>query len=671
MALRTKTIEYAFPFATGSVASGTARDFTGITVNIPENTSRTFRSVILEVTACDNVTSAASITAVLLGISVSPTARNDATVTQTITNSGENQSIIVTRDVTSYFQTNFTSTSHTVGARLTVTGVTTINCTAKLIITYEYDDTGQTTRIKTVKIPVDGNNGNLTTSLAALGGVSNQIPNLDTFLPEDSKTYRDIFFEINAHNGGTGTNTRVMTMRYNGSNSLASGAYQAALASDYWVRRIDKIVSGQTGAIATNTTNTVEASTANTDMPFPCLSGVLVVTYEYNHTNSTTILNSLQIPAIDEAGWNGGPTSADKSRFYRSIFIQEPGPISLVQSGVLASYIDGAAVSMVFNVGSQSNRTFAHGATVRCGGMHHMRRFDSSAIGGAGTAALARGLNDIQIDFYTTGTASGTLGSNVSALIFLNYTSGKHPDGDGAHSHTTYWLNRAYATGGLVERLQYSGATTPDIPENDWYSISIGYEGKILTSGTAVGSLAFCFQTEIQSGEREGAGWLDFYSSVYSSDPEIGPSLLWARARDDYKRHPRDADTSRLNPETARDYRFDVSQNATTIWQAIKLITYHSITYTVAGNITGSDGGTVYLDLIRTDTGEVVDTKTRTGDGSYSFTWYDDTIDMIVLAYENDTKKGASAQDVAGTVGTFDIDLAGGGAGPTYYAFAG
>jgi hypothetical protein len=670
MALRVRTIEYSFPFATASVSSGTARDFTSITVNIPENNSRTFRSVILEVTACDDVTSAASVTSVLMGISVSPAARNDATVSQTITNSGENQSFIFTRDVTSYFDTNFTGTTHTVGARLTISGVSTVNCTAKLILTYEYDDTGQTIRIKTVKIPIDGNTGNLTTSLAAVGGVTGQIPNLDTFLPEASKTYRDIFFEINGHNGGTGNTSRILTMRYNGTNSLASVAYRGSLASDYWFRRIDKIITGQTGAIATNTTNTVEAQTANTDMPFPCLSGVLVVTYEYNEDDTTTVIQSLQIAAVDEAGWSGGPTSSDKGRFRRSILVPEPGTITLVQSGILASYIDGAAVSMVFNVGSQSNRTFAHGATVRCGGMHHMRRFDSGAVGGAGMT-LGRGFNEINIDFFTTGTGVGTLGSNLSALMFLNYTSDKCSLGTCAQTKTTQWINRAYATGGLVERLQYTSLSTPIIPETNWYSVGIGYEGKVLLSGTAVGSLSFCFQTEIQSGETIGAGWVDLYSSIYSSDAEIGPSMLWARARDDYKRHPRDPDTNRLDPLTSRDYRFDVSQTATTIWQSSKLITYHGITFNVAGNITGSNGGTVNIDLIRTDNNEVVDSTTRVGDGSYSFVWYDNTVDMIVIAYESDTKKGISQQEVAGTVGVFDIDISGGGGVGEYaYGFA-
>lgn len=52
---RTKTIEYALPMMTGDIAaSATHTDSADITVYIPETTSRAFKSVVLEVTACEN-----------------------------------------------------------------------------------------------------------------------------------------------------------------------------------------------------------------------------------------------------------------------------------------------------------------------------------------------------------------------------------------------------------------------------------------------------------------------------------------------------------------------------------------------------------------------------------------------------------------------------------------
>jgi hypothetical protein len=74
--------------------------------------------------------------------------------------------------------------------------------------------------------------------------------------------------------------------------------------------------------------------------------------------------------------------------------------------------------------------------------------------------------------------------------------------------------------------------------------------------------------------------------------------------------------------------------------------------------------------LYRTDTAELLDKTTRVGNGAYSFTWYDNTIDVIVVAYETDDLKGASAQNVA-SGGIFDIQLDAADPGPTYYAFSG
>jgi hypothetical protein len=666
MALRTKTIEYAFAYSTAAVASNVARNFAAITVDIPETTDRTFRSVVLEFTAYDNATTAANATAVTMGVQVDSVAINTVAVTQTIANSAENQSFIFTRDATAYFQTNFTGTSHQVLGRLTLTGLGTVNTTCKIIITYEYNDTAQTTRVKTVKIPIDGNTGNLTTTLANIGGITNQFPALDTFLPEASKVYKDIFFESYAGTGSNSTVDTALILRLYGTTDLTSTVFESAFTTDRWVKRIDKLQ----GLLPTNAAYSPQARTGNANNPFACLSGVLTVTYTYDHSASTTIINSLQIPALDEAGWTGGPTTADRSRFRRTLFIQEPGPINLVQSGLLMSFIDAGSVTMDVRVGAQTSRTFTVPATVRAGCSHLSRRFDSGAAGSSANMVLQRGLNDITVDFFSSGTALGTLGSNISGLIFLNYTSGLHADGDGAHNHTTQWINRPYTTGGLVERLQYAPTTTPNIPENNWFLTSAGYDIKLLTSGTATATLGFSLQAKIQSGEGQGAGWADFYTGLYSSDAEVGPSLMWARARSYFKRYPNDQDPDRLNPEVVRDYRFDISQNAAGIWQCIKYLTYHNIAYTVSGGITGSAGGTVYLELYRTDTAELLDKTTRVGNGAYSFTWYDNTIDVIVVAYETDDLKGASAQNVA-SGGIFDIQLDAADPGPTYYAFSG
>jgi hypothetical protein len=78
-----------------------------------------------------------------------------------------------------------------------------------------------------------------------------------------------------------------------------------------------------------------------------------------------------------------------------------------------------------------------------------------------------------------------------------------------------------------------------------------------------------------------------------------------------------------------------------------QVITYHSITYTVSGTVSGSSGGTVTLNLHRATSGEKILSTTRTGNGTYTFTWYDNTEDLFVEARESGTLLGRSDTGVA------------------------
>lgn len=76
-------------------------------------------------------------------------------------------------------------------------------------------------------------------------------------------------------------------------------------------------------------------------------------------------------------------------------------------------------------------------------------------------------------------------------------------------------------------------------------------------------------------------------------------------------------------------------------------MTYHSITFTVGGTISGSGGGTVNIGLWRTTNKELALTTSRAGDGAFSFTWYDDTQDVFCEALEDATHMGRSDDGVA------------------------
>lgn len=665
MTLRTRTVEFAFPFSAGSVATATQRVFTAKTCEIAENTSRTIRSAIVEYTMVDNAATAASVTAVNLSIQVDAVGASAATVTQTITNSGENQAFIFQKDVTVYFATNFTGTSHSITAACTITGIATHNASAKLIITYEFDDASATTRTKTVRIPVDGAITALTTTYANLGGVASQIPNLSTFLPEASKVYKSIFFEWITHTGTTAAAASTLDISYDGGvTTVADTSFGHTLISDTFYKRIDDLTATLDTAASANLQAKV---TSVTGKPCNCICGYLVVTYQYDHASSTQIMNHKMLALVDEPGWAGGTATTDKSRFQRTISVQEPGTITLAQSGVLMSFSDSGAVTLDLRIGAQASRTFTQAATVRCGSLTAMRRIDSGASGGAGMT-LARGDNTLTVDWFTTSATVGNQGSNFSGVLLLNYTSDKHASGDGVHDHTTIWNLREYSTGNLTTRVQAAGLRTPIIPETEFWLSGLGYEVPIMTSGTAAAQFGLSVSGEVQASEAEAGGWRSMFSSFVATDAEIGPVLMWGRARDEFERWPGD-DPSRLGLETARDYRYDSSLSAAVIWQMRMLVSYHSITYQINGTISGSAGGTVTIDAYRVSDGLKIGSTSRVGNGTYTMTWYDNVNNVYVVAYESSTLNGRSDAGVAGTTMNIDLATGGGGGGPTYYAY--
>jgi len=691
MATRIKTIEYAFALATADVATGVARDFTSFTMYIPES-SPVFKSVILEMTAYDTSV-AASVTAVLMGISLGAVARNDLTVTQTITNSGENQAFIFTRDVTNYFSTNWTGTSMTVGSRLTITGVGTRSCTSKLIVTYQYDDT-DTTQIKTVRIPMEGNTGNLTAVLTDLGGVANQIPALSTWLPETSKVIRDIFFETYTHTGkDAGTTDRTLNMSFNSGTNTISATYESGLVTDYPIKRIDKLISGTTPLYSTASAWSVEASTSNVDMPFPCLSGIYVVTYEFNASTTTEVMNSLLLPIIDENGFIPSG-SVDRQRYVKKVYVEEPDTIALDQSAVLFSCIDAGAVGIDLTIGAQTSRIYAHGAaTSRAGAMYMMRRFDAGAAEDS-TIILSRGTNLIEVDYFTTSSLAGTQGTNATGLIILNYKSGKSPQGIGAHNKTTTWCIRPYTLSNPIpNQTVFSGSRVPEIPETNYWITCNGLETKLLTTGGTAGTLATSIQAEILPTETliasytaEGKGWIDYYSNMYNSDAEIGPSIMWNTCKGSFVQNPDEdynslASRGHILYETGnRVYRYD-QLTAIGHIQVQKYLTYHSITCSIGGTVTNYDPGAgspqifpkIYLGG-GYNVASLLDSSTD-GSGNYSFIWYCDTDSAQITAIQTiggiNYAAGTLAQVISGSNFNISFITGSGGAvtGPTYYSY--
>jgi hypothetical protein len=657
MATRQKTVEYCFPLATAIVASAVPRDLTQITIDLPE-TGKVFRSVILQVAAMDANVAAASATANLLGIQLNAIARDDVTVTSTLTNSGENQAWVFERNVTSYFVTNWAGTSMTCDVRHTLTGISCNNVSAKLLITYDYDDTSAT-HIKTVRIPIEGNNANLTAAYTNVGGVANNIPALDTFLPEASKVYRSIFLETYCNEAVTAAQAPnpSLDLRWDGATTVSDGLHEDALVSARSFIRRDILL----GTLNTAATATLEAKTSGTTaMPFSGLTPVLIVTYEFDPAATTTVMNSVILPMFDDAGWLGGPLTTDKTRFTRELFVEEPGTITLVQSGWIMSLNDSAAVQLDLRAGAQPARLYNHNTnTVRCGCMFVGRRLDSGAVGGAGMT-LARGSNTITLDAFRTGTATGTLASNISAALYLNYTSAKATDGVGAHAHTVIHTSKEYAIQAVLTEIAAAGIP---IPEANYWLMAVGFILWNMPVGTVIADTWIALHVEVLSAEAEGAGWRNIYVGTVNTDAELGFTNSWARARSEFRRFPEDADSSRLDIKASRRVRF--ANAPIGFFFGNWLVSYHSISVAKAGTISNfaGDGSGIPVNIYRADTNERIRTVTSVAGGGFSFTWYDDVVELYAEARENASKVGRSDD----TLGALDIAFASaGGGGETF-----
>jgi len=637
MALRTKTVEYAFATVTTTLAGSTRRDLSAITLYIPETASRTFRSVIVEVNVRGDETVAASMVSWLIGIKLGAAAFNDVTTTLTLTNTGDQQSFVFTRDVTSYFTTNFgAGTSQTCQVGLNFGTLATANHTVKLIITYEYDDSAATTRVKTVRIPLDGTTAQLTAALANIG--TNQIPALDTFLPEASKTYRRIWMEFFFNDGGNATTDFSLGVALTGGTTIAETAVYRCEQS------LNTAVFGKAHwdltALVTASTANLQARSNATASRFSLLAAVLYVTYEYNHSASTSIMNSLVLPAADDVGWPGNTVAADRSRFERIVWIEEPGTITLQQSGLVCFLSDPGGVTLNVLVGSQTARTYALTAgSINSGPYALSHRIDAgAAAGSAGT--LSRGRNLIDVDWYSTVASAG---SNMCAIMFLNYTSGKAGNGDGQHAHSTCWSICDAANALSIQRNIAAPNTLFNIPETDYYVTGLGFE--VLGVATGAAATGLVLQAERQAAEDPGAGWVDFASALVRTDAEIGVQWSVGAAREEWDRWPNETDSSRLALETTRPYR--ICSSTTMTLGVRSWLTYHANTFTVSGNITGSSGGTVNIEIFRSSSGEKIGSTTRVGNGTWTFTWYDNTENVFATAKESSTLLGRSDDGVA------------------------
>jgi hypothetical protein len=634
MATRLKTVKYAFP-ALASLTNNTLTTLTQITVYLPETGTKTFRSVVAHVTFDDIITATGgSITTKTMNLRLGAAGYTSVANANGLTNSGENLSLYLTADFTSHFTTNWTGTSMTCDFQIQLnqsTGTTLgmVNVCVTLDITYEYDDTS-TTQIKTVLIPLNMPVG----ALATTATTYDTIPALDTYLPEASKTYRQTYIVVQGNEArNAATTDHTMTLRV-GATNVTTGNYEGALASDRFFRYVWQLTWPDTST--THTWQPTDTIGRNNHA-----QAWLVVTYEFNASTTTSVMNSVMLP-MEVNSPMGGTTSSDYQRATRELFIQEQN----IATSRIAFFVFWQQIAAIgglnMRIGTGSFVAYTDTASVLCGSNAAMVRNDSAFT-------LARGRNSLNFNIYRTDTAD--YGWNICGFWLVNYTSDKHADGVGAHNHTVEWGLSQNGTA-LPASLVTVSATAPVIPESNYYITAIGNQ-LIAIPSSGIAPTGFTVQVErLSSGGEGGVKWENAYANICQTDPEIGDFFIYSQAKDLFKRWPNDPDTNRFDLETARRWRIYLTgSTAVAGWYSLSVIfTYHTITYAVAGTVSryaDADGAGLTVNVYRQSTGEKVGSTTTTSGGAYTFTWYDDTENLFTACFEDSTHNGVSPPGLA------------------------
>ena len=651
MATRFKTVEYWFDNI-ATLADNTLTAATQITVYIPE-TIVAFRSVVVECVVADQFTTATNTTQRDIQLTLQGASASTVSNTQTLTQSGENVIHMFSADFTSYFTTNWTGTSRTLDCSIlcNTSAVGCANASVRVVISYTYDDTS-TTHVKTVWIPLNAPLTALATTKP--GTATDTIPDLSTYCPEASKTFRQTTIVVQGNQESSGTVDMSLSIEVDSAGALTSTAYEKSLASSCWYR-YNRVVS-----FTTNATHSFYIWASVTDFDHP--QAWLVVTYEFDSTTTSNTLKSVLLPA-EFGGPMGGPTSADYQRVSRDLWIQEGGTITTQRMAVFMFWDQfGAMTGLNMRFGTGSFNAYSSVAATVCGGCGSMIRNDSAFT-------LARGKNTLTADVYNTDAAD--LGFNLSSMFMINYTSAMHSDGPGAENHTVIRNLRVVGTAAASQQTIVSSIAL-DIPETGHFKNSIGLN-YIYTSNTTGNPAGVHVGVERLASGEGGLIWENVYESMGGTDPEVGIRTAWATARSIFRRWVDgsivDADASRISIETARRWR--LASAAASYDHLDVYLTYHTIDYVFSGTISGSSGGTVTLNLCRAATGERVMSTSRSGNGAYSFNWFDNTENMFIEAYESSTRKGRSYEGSPNTNYDINLDATGGGASEHAFPFIG
>lgn len=656
--IRKKSVKVPYRFGNVSdIASDATASVGTQSIFIPENTyiTVTFSSAQLFIAYQDvsvgGVTIFGMTTSIFLN---SATGGNTASMflgNGTMPNSGENMGgLIGPIDYTQFFQQGYgvssSSTLSNITVRFSGTGLTARGIYAYMDITYLYDDSTPI-RTNTISIPYQSPTSSLTSSVVHFSVIPNLSGTNGLLNGYSSSVVRYRWLEVkgNCNNNNIAT-LHNLSYRFDTGGSSSLPARYSAAASDTWqMYHIDMSTYSTSATYSFQLWNLIPARWSN----------IIVsewIVYEYSVLGTTYSLNYIELPVDFSSPISS--TSSRPTRFLRSFNIQEPN-VNIKEAALEINYTTDVNTGIYLRVGSQSYIPYTNIANVVCGQYSLQHKINNTTFGSTGIS-LQRGSNSAYIDLYTfVGTAS-----TVSGKIKLLYESGVSSMGIDSHTKTLTGFQRNMSfTASFNDFVQDNFL----IPETTYYinSAAVVYHYWVTTS-SAANPIYINNRVSVESFDYNTTDtWVEISTDSISGDAELQYICSYARYLPYLRQYPSDY-SDKLSLTQSRWYRNTLSSPSR--YGTSYLVSYHTINYQVSGTIYGSRGSTVSIYLYQISTASIPITygkssiysfSQRSGNGTFSFTVYDDTTQYQIVAYESSNRKGSSK--ISGPTNSFNLIL--------------
>ena len=639
------------------------------TIYIPENDNSTvtFTSVTLQFGWADISTTTGatgiSISSFQTEIQLQDGLSSNITINaiNNIPNSAENMSMVFGPvDYTDYFNDDvWTSdqTSQTCATSILInTSTGTITDFREVYawydITYEYP-VDASTYIQTVCIPHESYSTYIPATATEITTLSQLTGEGGILAGYNTPVVRHRWLEIKGCDNVNTATDFALRYSFDGGTLTNLETIEAALSTTrYHVYQIDTI------GLDDSTTHTLEL-TYSAGAAVSRWGGIVItewVSFEYTVSETTRVLNYIEVPVEIESFV--GDSSTTNSSFSRELLIPEKNITQLNCAIELNLASNSGGFQHYIKCGTQTYKNYVSNASVTAGPITLQHRFDVGSSAGEGIA-LTSGLNTLSVFYYE---ANDRNMSNLNGVMKILYLSDVSSTGLHNHTQTLRKIHRIYrmenigvGASAFVGYASTLSTSSFSIPNTDYYIQTAGLNYNLAITVTAT---ALIFKARLLSGEGIGDGYRVLYTDQYYGDTETSYAPMNVRARDEFKRYPGDPDNNRMDITTNRTFSLVGSYRALGgSWN----VSYHGITHSVSGSVTGSSGASSTLQLFQVVDGEynLYKTGSVTGDSPFEFTVYDDTTPYIVSSYANSSLKGIS-KSATPTTG-FDIDYAAGG----------